>query len=234
VGTSGHRVLVVEDEVQMRRFLKAALTTHGYRCVDVGSGEEGLRQATAYNPDLVLLDLGLPDVDGLAVLRRFREWSSAPVIVISAREQEAEKIQALDDGADDYLTKPFGTGELLARMRVALRHAERAGSDATADKPILVGDLRLDLVRRQVFARGREVHLTPIEYKLFAVLMRHAGRVLTHRYLLKEVWGPSHVEETQYLRVYMVQLRHKLEEEPSRPRYLLTEPGVGYRLRAEP
>ncbi len=231
MGSPGQRVLLIEDEAQMRRFLRAALTAHGYRLVESETAEEGLRQATAYNPELVLLDLGLPDLDGLEVIRRLREWTAAPILVLSARDQEEQKIQALDSGADDYLTKPFSTGELLARIRVALRNAERVGGEGPAEATVTVGDLRLDLARRQVFARGREVHLTPIEYKLFAVLMKHAGRVLTHRHLLKEVWGPSHLDETQYLRVYMVQLRHKLELEPARPRYLVTEPGVGYRLR---
>jgi two-component system KDP operon response regulator KdpE len=229
---NGPRVLLVEDEVQMRRFLKASLTAHGYRLIETTTGEEGLRQATAYNPEIVLLDLGLPDLDGLAVIRRLREWTTVPVIVISARDQEQEKIEALDSGADDYLTKPFGTGELLARIRVALRHAERVSGDTEA--AVTVGELRLDLARRQVFVRGDEVHLTPIEYKLFATLMKHAGKVLTHRQLLKEVWGPSHLHQMQYLRVYMGQLRHKLEDEPARPRYLVTEPGVGYRLRVDP
>jgi two-component system KDP operon response regulator KdpE len=225
------RVLVIEDEIEMRRFLKASLTSHGYRLVESGNAEDGLRQATAYNPELVLLDLGLPDLDGLAVIQRLREWTKTPIIVISARDQEQDKIDALDGGADDYLTTPFGTGELLARIRVALRHVER---DGEAEPTVTVGDLRLDLARRQVFARGEEVHLTPLEYKLFATLMKHAGKVLTHRYLLKEVWGPTHVDQMQYLRVYMVQLRHKLERDPARPRYLVTEPGVGYRLRVEP
>ncbi len=212
----------------MRRFLRVSLTAHGYRLVESATAEDGLRHATAYNPEIVLLDLGLPDLDGLTVVRRLREWTTNPVIVISARGQEQEKIEALDSGADDFLTKPFGTGELLARMRVALRHASRVGTDG--EPVITVGDLQLDLARRRVLARGAEVHLTPIEYKLFAALMRQAGKVMTHRQLLTEVWGPSHVDQMQYLRVYMVQLRHKLEREPARPRHLVTEPGVGYRL----
>jgi two-component system KDP operon response regulator KdpE len=225
-------VLVADDELGMRRFLRASLSSHGYRVVETESASETITQAKAYNPDLVLLDLGLPDLDGLEVIRRLREWSKAPVVVISARQSERDKIDALDLGADDYLTKPFGTGELLARMRVALRHA---GDGALPASPsIVVGELRLDVDSRRVFVRDQEVHLTPIEYKLFTVLMKNAGKVLTHRQLLKDVWGPSHVDQTQYLRVYMVQLRHKLEEEPARPRYLLTEPGVGYRLRVEP
>jgi two-component system, OmpR family, KDP operon response regulator KdpE len=229
---TGPRVLLVEDEKEMRRFLRASLSAHGYRLVEASTAEEALRQATAYNPDVVLLDLGLPDRDGLEVISRLRDWATVPIIVISARDREDDKIEALDNGADDYLTKPFGTGELLARMRVAIRHAERAPTDAEAQ--LTVGALRLDLARRQVFVGETEVRLTPLEYKLFATLMKHAGKVLTHRQLLREVWGPTHVDQMQYLRVYMVQLRHKLEVEPARPRYLVTEPGVGYRLRVEP
>ena len=224
-------VLVVEDESQMRRFLRASLAAHGYRVTEAARAEDALRQATAYNPDLVLLDLGLPDEDGLVVMKQLREWSAVPIIVISARGRDEDKIDALDGGADDYLTKPFSTGELFARLRVAQRHAERAGHEP--DAVVTVGELHLDLARRQVFARGEEVRLTPLEYKLFSVLMRHAGRVLTHRQLLKEVWGPTYVDQFQYVRVYMGQLRHKLELDAARPRYLVTEPNVGYRLRAE-
>ena len=225
-------LLVVEDDAQMRKFLRASLTSHGYRLVEAVNGEEGLTRAASYNPDLVLLDLGLPDIDGLVVTKRLREWASAPIIVISARGQEEDKINALDAGADDYLTKPFGTGELLARIRVALRHAARTRQERS--EPILtVGELSIDLDKRAVHLAGREVHLTPIEYKLLATLLKNAGKVLTHRQLLKEVWGPGYVDNTQYLRVYMVQLRHKLELDATRPRYLLTEPGVGYRLKSE-
>jgi two-component system KDP operon response regulator KdpE len=231
VTAQGPRVLLVEDEPQMRRFLRASLAANGYRLVETSTGKEALAQATAYNPDLVLLDLGLPDMDGLAVTKQLREWTAVPIVIISARGQEQDKIDALDGGADDYLTKPFGAGELLARLRVALRHAERAGGDP--EVVVTVGELRLDLARRQVFVGGEEVRLTPIEYKLFSVLMKHSGRVLTHRQLLQEVWGPTSVDQTQYLRVYMAQLRHKLERDPGRPRYLVTEPGVGYRLRAD-
>lgn len=223
-------VLVVEDEPQMRRFLRTALEEHGYRFVEAGTAREGLAQATARTPDLILLDLGLPDGDGLDVTRRVREWSTVPVIVLSARGQETDKIAALDAGADDYLTKPFGVGELLARMRVALRHAARG---TTEEQEFVSGSLRVDLARRQVFARGEEVHLTPIEYKLLTTLVRHAGKVLTHRFLLREVWGPNAQTQSHYLRVYMTQLRHKLEEDSARPRLLVTETGVGYRLRME-
>src|SRR6188474_2724255 len=216
-------LLVVEDDTQMRKFLRASLTSHGYRLDEAVDGAEGLTQAASYNPDLILLDLGLPDIDGLVVTKRLREWASAPIIVISARGQESDKIAALDAGADDYLTKPFGAGELLARIRVALRHAASLGPDAT--EPVFtVGALRIDLGRRLVHRGGEEVHLTPIEYKLLATLVRHAGKVITHRQLLTEVWGPHYATQTHYLRVYMANLRHKLEESPARPRYLLTEP----------
>jgi two-component system, OmpR family, KDP operon response regulator KdpE len=227
----GRLVLLVEDEAQMRKFLRASLTAHGYRLIETATADDALKQATAYNPDLIILDLGLPDRPGLEVIRSVREWSAAPIVVISARGQEQDKIDALDGGADDYLTKPFGTGELLARLRVALRNADRVGREP--DLTFSVGALRIDFARRVVCAFDREVHLTPIEYKLFATLAKHAGKVLTHRQLLKEVWGPTYVDQTQYLRVYMAQLRHKLESDAARPRYLITEPGVGYRLRAE-
>lgn len=223
-------ILIIEDEVQMRRFLRASLTSNGYQVVESETAEDGLAQASARNPELILLDLGLPDQDGLVVTQRLREWAKTPIIVISARGREEDKIQALDAGADDYLTKPFGVGELLARIRVALRNAAR-GELGTSQ--FSVGELKVDLIRRQVSLKDSEVHLTPIEYKLLAVLVKHAGRVITHRQLLKEVWGPNSSEQTQYLRVYMGQLRHKLEQNPSRPRYLTTEPGVGYRLRTE-
>jgi two-component system KDP operon response regulator KdpE len=225
-------LLVVEDEPQMRRFLRTSLANHGYRVVEATSGEEALTLARSHNPELVLLDLGLPDKDGLDVARKLREWMTAPIIVVSARGQEDDKVKALDEGADDYLTKPFGTGELMARIRVALRHAARAGVPAT--EPVLtVGDVVLDLDRRTVSVAGAEVHLTPIEYKLLVVLMKNAGKVLTHRQLLKDVWGPSYATQTQYLRVYMTQLRHKLERDAARPKYLVTEPGVGYRLKTD-
>ena len=223
-------VLVIEDEPQMRRFLKASLEAHDYRLVEAVTAREGLAQAAGRNPDAILLDLGLPDLDGIELTRRLREWSRIPVIVISARGREQDKIAALDAGADDYLTKPFGLGELLARLRVALR---RVAANGGAEPVLVIGDLKVDLGARLVYRGGQEVHLTPIEYKLLATLARHAGKVLTHRMLLKEVWGPNAVEHTHYVRVYMTQLRHKLEDDPSRPRYLLTESGVGYRLRTE-
>jgi two-component system KDP operon response regulator KdpE len=225
-------VLLIEDEPQMRRFLRAALEPHGYDLVEAATAREGLGHATAHNPDVVLLDLGLPDLDGLDVTRRIREWSRVPIIVLSARGREGDKVAALDAGADDYVTKPFAVGELLARMRVALRHALQA--DGGAEEPVFeVGDLRVDLAERRVRMAAQDVHLTPTEYKLLAVLVRHAGRVLTHRQLLKEVWGVNAIQHTHYLRVYMTQLRHKLERDPARPQYLQTELGVGYRLRGE-
>ena len=223
-------VLLIEDEPQMRRFLRITLQSNGYRLVETETGAEGLLQAASRNPDVVLLDLGLPDMDGFEVTTRLREWTQTPVIVISAREQEQDKVKALDAGADDYLTKPFNAGELLARIRVALRHALRQRSGR--QEPVFsLYNLRVDLAQRQVFLDDREVHLTPIEYKLLTTLIRHAGKVITHRQLLTEVWGAAHVNEVQYLRVYMTQLRHKLESDPARPRFLMNEPGIGYRLK---
>jgi two-component system, OmpR family, KDP operon response regulator KdpE len=223
-------VLLVEDEPQMRRFLRVALEGGGYRYLEAGTGQEGLALAVQHRPDVILLDLGLPDMDGLELMTRLRAWSQTPVIVISARGQETDKIGALDVGADDYLTKPFGTGELLARIRVALRHAD----PGAAEEPVFrLGRWQVDLTKRQVVVAGQEVHLTPLEYGLFTTLIRHAGKVVTQRQLLKEVWGGVAGAQPLYLRVYMAQLRHKLEEDPSRPRYLQTEPGIGYRLRLE-
>jgi two-component system KDP operon response regulator KdpE len=230
---SGQRasILVVEDERQMRRFVSITLTAHDYTVLEAETMAEGIRQASSYTPDLVLLDLGLPDADGLEFIRRVREWTPMPIIVISARGKEDDKVRALDEGADDYVTKPFGASELLARIRVALRHAVRPESAATA---IAIGeDITVDLVKRLVVVRGEEVHLTPIEYKLLTLLVKHAGMVVTHRHMLDQVWGPGHAHQMQYLRVYMTQLRHKLEREPAHPRHLVTEAGVGYRLRME-
>lgn len=225
-------VLVVEDEPQMSKFLRIALDAHGYRVVEANNGADAIRQASAHTPDIVILDLGLPDMDGVEVARRIREWSAVPILVVSARGEEASKVKALDEGADDYLTKPFGTAELLARMRVALRHAARTTAPEVTQ--VTIGaEVTVDLTRRVVLLRGAEVHLTPIEYKLLVTLAKHAGMVLTHRQILERVWGPGHANETQYLRVYMGQLRHKLERDPARPRHFLTEPGVGYRLKAD-
>jgi len=208
------------------------LPAHGFRLYEATTGRDGLTEAKARNPDLILLDLGLPDLDGNEVIRQVREWTATPIIVLSARDQEKMKVVALDLGADDYVTKPFGIDELLARMRTALRHVARV-TEGGGESVFSLGGLRVDLGRRQVFVSGKEVHLTPIEYKLLTTLVRHAGKVLTHRQLLKEVWGPLHVDEGHYLRVYMRQLRNKLESNPAHPRYLVTELGVGYRLRTE-
>jgi len=225
-------VLVVEDEPQVMRFLRATLPAHGYRVLEAATAAQALVHAQTQLPDLVLLDLGLPDLDGLELTRRIRGWSAVPIVVVSARGQERDKVQALDAGADDYLTKPFGTEELLARMRVALRHAARVAGGA-GETLLETGELRVDLAARLVYRRGEEVRLTRTEYRLLAALVKHAGKVLTHRQLLVEVWGPGSANETHYLRVYMAQLRHKLEDDPARPRHLLTETGVGYRLRAD-
>jgi two-component system KDP operon response regulator KdpE len=227
-------VLVVEDEPQLMRFLRATLPAHGYRVLEAVSGASALVEAQTRQPDLVLLDLGLPDVDGVEVTRKLRAWTSVPIVVVSARGQERDKVQALDAGADDYLTKPFGTDELLARMRVALRHSARLSAGTDVGQAVFeAGDLRVDLAARLVYKRGAEVRLTRTEYRLLAALVKHAGKVLTHRQLLVDVWGPGAATESHYLRVYMAQLRHKLEDDPARPRHLLTETGVGYRLRGE-
>lgn len=225
-------ILLIEDEPQMRRFLRVTLQAHGYRLIESATGEDGLIQVATRNPDVVLLDLGLPDIDGLEVTKRLREWSQVPLIVISAREQEEDKVRALDAGADDYLTKPFGAGELLARIRVSLRHMamQHAGSDNAV---FVLDNLKVDLVKRQVLLDDREVHLTPIEYRLLALLIKHAGKVITHKHLLKEVWGNAYAGQTHYLRIYMAQLRHKLEADPARPRFFINEPGVGYRLKTD-
>jgi two-component system KDP operon response regulator KdpE len=224
--------LVVEDELPIRRFLRASLAGEGYRLVEAETGQQAIKLAAQQPPDLVILDLGLPDLDGQEVLRRLREWLQAPIIILSVRDQEQQKVTALDSGADDYLTKPFSTGELLARIRVALRHAARVDADRESST-YTSGDLKVDLAARRVFVRETEIHLTPTEYRLLTALIRHAGKVLTHRSLLQEVWGPHHVQETHYLRVFMASLRRKVEADPAQPRYLLTEQGVGYRLAAE-
>ena len=224
-------ILLIEDEPQMRRFLRITLQGHGYRLIEAGTGQEGLTQAATRNPDIVLLDLGLPDIDGLEVTKRLREWSQVPIIVLSAREQEEDKIRALDAGADDYLIKPFGAGELLARIRVALRHT--ATQHGVEESVFVLDNLKVDLVKRQVLLDEREIHLTPIEYRLLTMLIRHAGKVMTHSQIMKEVWGPAYVDQSHYLRIYMAQLRHKLEVDPARPRFFINEPGVGYRLRVD-
>jgi len=225
---TGPRVLVVDDEQAIRHFLRVSLTANGYLVYEALTGGEALREVSGVRPDVVILDLGLPDVDGTEVIQRLREWSQVPIIVLSVREREADKIAALDAGADDYLTKPFGVGELVARLRVALRRSAQTGPELVFQ----VGDLKVDIGRRQVLVEGKEVALTPTEYDLLRVLVQHAGKVLTHHYLLREVWGASHQPETHLLRVNISNLRRKVEPDLSRPRYILTEPGVGYRLRA--
>ena len=222
-------VVLIEDEPQIRRFLRATLSGHGYHLFEAATGADGLVEVGSRQPDVIIIDLGLPDMDGVDVIRRLREWTAAPIIVLSARGQERDKVTALDAGADDYVSKPFGASELVARIRVALRHT--AGASHEADEAAFkVGELQVDRLRRHVSLGGTEVRLTPTEYKLLTTLIRHAGKVVTHQQLLREVWGPAHTDQAHYVRIYMAHLRHKLEAEPARPRYLLTEPGVGYRL----
>ena len=224
--SEGMRILVIDDEKQIRRMLKTALTGYGYDIAEAPSGQEGLSQTLIFHPDLIILDLGLPDLDGIEVIKKLREWTQTPIIVLSVREAEDDKIQALDAGADDYLTKPFSMGELLARLRVALRHIAKS-----EDEPVLTfGKLTVDLARRLVILDEEEVKLTPTEYEILKYLSLHAGRVVTHGQLLRAVWGPNYQEETQYLRVYIGQLRRKIEKSPTQPRYIMTEAGVGYRF----
>ena len=225
-------ILVIEDEPSLQKFLRVTLESQNYNVIEAARGEEGLRHASVAQPDLIILDLGLPDVDGIEVTRRLRAWTAIPIIIVSARGKEQDKVAALDAGADDYLTKPFGVGELLARLRVTMRHLSVAKPD-TGDSVFEVGELRVDLGRREVSVGGKAVRLTRNEFRLLGVLVKNPGRVMTHRHLLREVWGPGSAEENHYLRVYMNQLRQKLEANPARPRYLLTEPGVGYRLVSE-
>jgi two-component system KDP operon response regulator KdpE len=225
-------VLVIEDEVQIRRLVKTSLVAHHYRYLEADQGKQALELAASHNPDLILLDLGLPDMDGLEVISELRTWTQVPIIVISARGQEDDKVRALDTGADDYVTKPFGSRELLARVRAALRHARR-DSNGKSLSDVTVGELYVDIERRKVSIAGRDIRLTPIQFKLLSVLAKHAGKVLTHRQLLIETWGQAHASESHYLRVYMGQLRNKLEQDPAQPQYLVTEHGVGYRLNTE-
>ncbi len=221
------RVLVVDDERPIRRFLHVSLSAHGHKVFEAETGKEGMASAAANRPDVIILDLGLPDLDGLEVTRQLREWTQTPIIVLSVRDREEVKVAALDAGADDYLTKPFSTGELLARIRVAVRHAARP-----ADEPVITsGDLIVDVAHRLVTVAEREISLTPIEYLLLKTLALYAGKVLIHRQLLREVWGPGYDQDTNLLRVNISKLRHKIESDSARPRYIITEPGVGYRLR---
>jgi two-component system, OmpR family, KDP operon response regulator KdpE len=227
MGNDGPRILVVDDERAIRRFLRASLAAHGYHVFEAATAQQGLEATTTVRPDLIILDLGLPDLDGIDVTRQLREWSKVPIVVLSVRGHDEDKIAALDAGADDYLTKPFSTGELLARIRVAMRHAARE-----AEEPVITtGELVVDLSHRLVKLAGREISLTPIEYLLLKTLALHAGKVLIHRHLLRDVWGPGYDHDTNLLRVNISKLRHKIESDPARPQYILTEPGVGYRLR---
>jgi two-component system KDP operon response regulator KdpE len=223
----GPRLLIVDDEKPIRRLLRTVLTPHGFEVVDATSGQEGLTAAATERPDLIILDLGLPDLTGVEVIRHLREWTKIPIVVLSAHDREDEKVAALEAGADDYVTKPFGTRELLARLRTALRHGERL-----PEEPVFVtGDLTVDLAKRLVLLRGQELRLSPNEYELLRTLVLNAGKVMTHRHLLREVWGLGYEQESHLLRVTMSNLRHKLEPNPARPEYIITEPGVGYRLR---
>ncbi len=223
-------ILLIEDDVQTRRFLKTSLSHRGWNTVEADCGKTGLALMASVNPDLVILDLGLPDMDGISITRRLRQLSDLPILILSARSQEHNKILALDAGADDYLTKPFGSGELHARLQALMRRVARSRSHQAVFE---TGSLRVDLSTRKVYVSNHEVHITPIEYRLLSILVRHAGLVVTHRQLLQEVWGAEHIHDQHYLRIYMGQLRHKLEANPARPRYLLTEVGVGYRLASE-
>ncbi|RYF18234.1 MAG: two-component system response regulator KdpE [Comamonadaceae bacterium] len=227
--------VIIEDEPQIRRFVRAALEAEGWQVHEADDLKRGLVEAGTRKPDLLVLDLGLPDGDGSELIRDVRGWSAVPIIVLSARSDESDKIAALDAGADDYLTKPFGVGELLARVRANLRRPRTAAGEGEAEDPVFrFGEIEMDRQARVVRRAGREVHLTPIEYRLLSVLTAHAGRVLTHRQLLREVWGPSHADQTHYLRIYMGHLRQKLEADPAQPRHLLTETAVGYRLVLQP
>jgi two-component system KDP operon response regulator KdpE len=226
---SNERVLVVDDEQPIRRFLRVTLTSQAYTVIEAASGQEALSNATTRKPDIIILDLGLPDIDGVEVTRLLRQWTQIPIIILSVRGSESDKIAALDAGADDYLTKPFGVGELLARLRAALRRTAQ-----TANEPVFTsGNLKVDLARRLVTVSGQEVQLTPNEYELLRVLVTHAGKVLTHRHLLHEVWGAEYGDELHMLHVNISNLRRKIEPEPARPKFIITEPGVGYRLRTD-
>lgn len=227
MAADGARILVIDDEKQIRRMLNTALTGFGYNVAEASSGQDGLNQTVIFHPDLVILDLGLPDFDGVEVIQRLREWTQVPIIVLSVREQEEDKIKALDAGADDYITKPFSMGELLARIRVAIRHVAK-----TEEEPVLTfGELVVDLARRKVMLKDEELKLTPTEYEILKYLALQAGRVVTHKQLLRAVWGSNYQEETHYLRIYIGQLRRKIEADPSQPVYILTESGVGYRMK---
>jgi two-component system KDP operon response regulator KdpE len=222
-------VLVVEDDEKLRKLLRSTLSAHDLRVIEASTAKEAIQQISTQLPDVVILDLGLPDRDGTEVVKEVRGWSTVPIIILSARDLETDKVRALDAGADDYVAKPFGASELMARVRVSLRHA--AAEKAPSPEPIVqIRDLKVDHGARRVFLGEQELHLTPIEYKLLTLFIRHIGRVLTHRHVLQEVWGPPYVEEVQYLRGYMASLRRKIETDPGRPTYIITEPGIGYRM----
>jgi Response regulators consisting of a CheY-like receiver domain and a winged-helix DNA-binding domain len=223
---SGLRVLVIDDEPQIRKLLKVSLSAHGYTLDEAANGRDGVNQAAIFKPDILIIDLGLPDIDGKDVIREIREWSEAPIIILTARDQELEKIEALDTGADDYVTKPFSMGELMARMRVCLRRSAHAENEPV----ISCSGLSVDLLQRRVTVDGKEIKLTPTEYEIIKIMAQNAGRVLTHKQLLKAVWGKSYDEDTHYIRVYIGQLRRKIEADPAQPQYIITESGVGYRL----
>jgi two-component system KDP operon response regulator KdpE len=227
----GSKILIVDDEPQIRRFLRASLSAHDYEVIEADNAANAIKIITVEKPDLVVLDLGLPDMDGLEVIERVREWSQVPILVLSIRADESDKIAALDRGADDYITKPFGMGELMARMRAALRHRQQ--SEGESAPVVALGDITVDLAKRQVTRQGQPVKLSKKEYELLRVLVSHPGKVMTHQQLLREIWGDAYVEETQYLRVYVGQLRQKLETDPGRPHLIITEPGVGYRVQGE-
>ena len=228
--TASPIIVVIEDDSAIRLFLRTGLGAHSFKVFEADSGRAGIIEAGVRKPDLIILDLGLPDMDGVAVIKAIRAWSSLPIIILSARSSEQHKIDALDAGADDYLTKPFGLGELLARIREALRHSV-SSPEQDQSGVFSTGALKVDLLKRQVVVGDRDVHLTPIQYRLLSLLIKNAGKVLTHQFILKEVWGPSYKDNSHYLRIYMSQLRQKLETDPAQPQYLLTESGVGYRLK---
>lgn len=229
--TNANTIVIIEDEKPIRHFLGSALQEAGFNYFEAETGKQGLIEAATRKPDLVILDLGLPDMDGVEVIKQLRAWSEVPILILSARSKETEKVIALDAGADDFLTKPFGVSECMARIRVLLRRHQQSGGQSQS--VFELGDIRVDLANRTVDKAGISVHLTPIEYRLLVTLIRHAGKVMTHRELLREVWGPSYAENSQYVRIYMGYLRQKLEIEPAQPRYILTETGVGYRLLSE-
>ncbi len=229
---SGTTVLIIEDELPIRKFVRATLGAQGFSFLEASTGSEGTSLAASHHPDIILLDLGLPDTDGLSLIKALRTWTAIPILVISARGKEQDKVTALDAGADDYLTKPFGVGELMARLRVALRHSRLTKKEQEAPTFDL-GGLRMDFSKHQVYVDKREIHLTPTEYRLLSVMIRHAGKVVTQRQLLMEIWGPGHESQTHYLRIYIHELRQKLEPDPARPRFLITEAGVGYRFKED-